>query len=568
MLYPIGENLHRLQIEIDHSETISGCSGGTYQKHGWYYFPKGVHITSLANSFCDAIDQLETNYVHAVSDHWFKLGEKIITTLPISLSSEAQKIQRAIQQRLIALKKRDFKEDEDPLTDEDRIKIQNFARKWKNHQVSLRNNKWEESDENVLNEAISKYHDFFRLLLQDGALRNRFFAWVIRDQLSAESFVEFPKTRELIEKLYIGPSIKMTGVDKLKVKVTKLGAKCLTYPLYGKHKGEVYSKPVKIWNQKKIREFPHGYKTTLENIFEEIRQKDKKWANFLITENGIENWSVQHWGILNSKGKIQKNSLTEDWYRKIPVIQRMSVEEACELYGPDVDGNELDGNNFAVVLRASRRRQNLAVIGTHAFFDLCIPDDGEYIVVSPGKFSRILPKSFWEMIKIFGDSVPGIIISHDPSVVHPLREQKYYPAIVDQETFEATANEFRVSIENGRSGNLVFSIFANSCAPWSQKMMNSLLKKMGKDEQNYFRMNILDTEPEGFLKVLLDIVKYCPVWLQPFVTRLILICFYPFRSILVEENGEHRRIRCFGCDNWNELKIDIPARLFQVGSQK
>jgi len=554
MSLPIRDDLKRLIIDIERNETISGCEEGRYRRHSGWSFPKGVHIESLGQSFCDAVDKLETGYVRSVSPYWIPLGQKIIAKLSANKYPSSHKIQLIIQQRLIALRRREGAESGTCLIESESVKIRRLAEGWKNQQIRLPVKEWEPIDEEVLEITAGDYPDFIRLLFQDNVLRSRFFSWAIRDRLSPQSFVKFPKTQELIEKLSLGPSIHMTGPENLAIKTTKLGAKCLTFPLYGKHKGEVGSKPVKFWNQDKVREFHHGFKADLKLVFDHLRRKDKNWVDFIVSARGFENWNVQHWGTLNSRGEIQKISLNDEWFRQVPLLEKkLTLEQAQERFG-----NKLNGENYAVALRASRRKLDRDVIGTHAFFDLCIPDEGGYIIVSPGKFSRVLPQSQWELIKIFGNSVPGIIVSHDPNVVYPWRQHTRHSKVSTEEKFMDFAKNLKDSIEDGRNGNLIFSIFADSCSGWGQDKMNDF---QGTKE-NFFSIPIIDTEPRGLLKRLLGTIKFFPVCVQPFVTRLILMLFLPWRGQWVNSEGGHRWVSCYGCEAWNNVTIHVPSNLF------
>jgi len=560
MSLPIRDDLKRLVIDIDHHHTVSGAPGGRYKRCPWWSLPRGPDLVSLGQSFCDAIDKMETGYVKSTSPHWLTLGKKISEKLSEHTYATHQKVCVAILQRLIALKRREDKvSDKTDLDGSEKILIEYQAKKWKKEQKHLPSQEWEGHDQTVI-DGVSSYPEFVRLILKERALRNRFFTWTMRDRLSVQSFVQFPRTQEWLEQHKLGPSIHLAGPEKLQVKTTKHGAKCLTFPLYGKYKGEIRSKQVKLWNLDKSRECHLGHKTTLTTIFEHMKKQNKYWVDYIISEKGFENWNVQHWGVHNSKGEIQKMTLDDDWYHRIPILERLTIEEAKERFG-----KELDGTNYAVALRASRHHLNLNVIGTHAFMNLCIPDDrGGYILVSPGKFSRVVPKSFWEMVKIFGNSVPGVVVSHDPSVVYPWRQHIWDTEIVTKEQFQEFANLMRDTIEKGRNGNLCFSVFADSCASWARKMMENLLNIMGNENRNFFKMKIKDADVIGFLGGIKKFVKFFPERIQHTALQLVLLLFAVWRSLIIEEDGHYHCISAIRSDAFSIGEFENPAYLFDL----
>jgi len=559
MSLPIRDDLQRLMIDIDFNQTLWGEGGGRYRRGSWWTLPRGLDLVSLGKSFCDAIDQLETGYAVSRSPHWFSLGKKISDRLSDLSYATHQKVCVAIEQRLIALARRDNRTlEEAKLEENEKSVVDKLAREWKAQQKHMASTDWSEHDVKVIAD-VTAYPRFTRLISREKTLRDRFFTWALRDHMSVQSFVEFPKTQEWLEKHRLGPSIHLAGPEKLAVKTTKHGAKCLTFPLYGKHRGALRSKPVKLWNLDKLRKCHLGYKTTLRTIFDHIRRQNKKWVDFIVSENGFENWNVQHWGAHNSLGKIQKMEIAGDWYRRVPVLERLTLEEARKRFG-----KELDGTRYAVAIRASRHHLNLNVIGTHAFMNLCIPDRGGYIVISPGKFARVIPKNFWELVKIFGNSVIGVVVSHDPSVVYPWRQHIWDTEVVSEEEFQEFAEYVRETIEKGRSGNLCFSVFADSCASWARKMMEHLFKIMDIESRNFFRMKLKEADAIGLLGGIKKFIKMFPEAVQHTILQHVLLLFAIWRSLIIEEDGHYHCISAIRSDAYTIGEFENPAYLFHI----
>ncbi|NGX57159.1 MAG: hypothetical protein K940chlam3_00042 [Chlamydiae bacterium] len=560
---------------LSDNQPVAGLPSGQWKKNGWIHAKlqnlfnvDDTRIFSLGKAFCNALDDLEKSYRLAEDPEWFSLGEIIVLKLKIQDCLSARKVEFLVLQRLIGLKRRENFSAAKILTTLETYTFQEGAIRWKRSQKHFYITKWLDDDQERVDDVCERYPDFVRLLCRDPNLFSQFLDWTIRDHMSVSSFVEFPKTQELLRKIELAPSASIARKPKLKIK-TKHGVKYLTFPLYANHHGTIRSKSVRLWEKDREYELAGGYRTTLREIYHELSRKNKHWVNYVITENGFENWNVREWGTLDSDGKSVRSALPRDrWFHNVPILERLSLEKAQNRYGQD-----LDGTNYGIALRATRRRQDLDVIGSHSFFELCIPDKkGGYFTICPGKLTLYLPQSVWDLVKIFGNTVEGVIVSHDSNVVYPWRQQTRYSVTVETNEFLWFAEKMRVSIENGRTGNLVFSLLADSCSVWSQNLMNELLKHLPDDhpqkltaeeELNFFIMKIKETEPNGPLSYLIGIIKFFPEFLQPIVTYIILLAFYPFRGKWVyEEDGTPRWVSAYRSQSWNHLQIHNPANLF------
>ena len=520
-------------------------------------FQWGKNIIEQGKAFCEGMDQIERTYRLSASPHWRPLGKKIVQLLSETPSPEAPHLMIKVRQRMLGLRYREEGHEGKRVSEVDDEQIRRLAEEWRSKQFHLPPEDWEEAHEHVLSRVIAKYPKFVRLILKDDLLRHRFLTWVIRDRLSIESFVQFPCTQELLEDKTMGPCIHMAGPELLQIKRTKRGAKCLTLPLYGKHNKELASKPIKLWKQDKEYQFHAGYKATLATVFDHIKRRNKYWVDFIISEKGIHNWNARHWGPRNSLGAVLKIPLVDEWYRHVPVIERYTLEQAKQKYSA-----ALDGTNCAVIVRASRSSPDLDVLGTHGYMDLCIPErDGKtYFLISPGKFTRIVPKNVNEMFRLLCDTVYGVVVSHDTSVVYGRRNQTQHPKIVSMEDFISLAEYMAKSIDEARNGNMVFSM-AESCAKWVQEMMNQLPSE-GPVKDNYFDVPIIETEPRlRILKNLLKFVKWCPKSIQPYMIKLIFLFFRPWRGKWIKQDDDYVWISYTRSESWKRNWISIPANL-------
>lgn len=568
---------------LEQDQPLAGLPGGLWTKCGRVtvilqnLFNVGdTRIVSLGKAFCKAMDNLEKSSVITGDSDWINLGNCLIEKLQMVQIPAARRIESLVGQRIIGFQYRENFPSSSSFSFREMGPLMEKAIRWKRRQTRLDVTKWLPKDSHILHNVAKHYPDFAYLIDSDDQIRSQFFDWIIRDRMDAGAFVEFPKTQELLQKIKLAPSVHVAKKPKLKIK-TRGGMKYLTFPLYARHGEVVKSKSVRLLDKDREYILPGGNKTRLRQIYKELKRKNNEWVNYLITENGFENWNVKEWGTFNAAGQIVQSSLPPDrWFYNVPVLERLTLKKAKARYGETIDGS-----NYGVMLRASRRQLNFDVIGSHSYFELCIPDKkGGYFALCLGKFPSRLPLSFWEMIKILGDTVDGVVVSHDLNRVKPWRQQTRFSVVVETPEFLWFAEKMRKAIVDGLLGNSAFSLFADSCSVWSQNMMNDFLKQLPEDhpykltaeeELNFFIMKVHETEPRGLLKWLQKLVQLFPEFVQRFLTHLILMFFLPWRGKWVnDEDGTRRWVSCYRCRSWNHLQIHNPAKLFdqQINEKK
>jgi hypothetical protein len=560
MSFHVESHLPRLIHSLEHDKPIIGKGKGRFDESCWYWSNQ-KRLISIAKTFYQAIDQIEKSYRVVSDSNWIKAGNLITEKLSGCQSAEAEKVMRLVQQRLCGLKYRAEVGKERPLSDDEKLQLLTAAMKWKDKQRHFDVRSWQGEDQQMIDELARCHPAFSRLLLKDPSLCNRFFNWTIRDRMRVAQFVLFPKTMELFEKLRVSPAFSKMGARKLRMSNdTRLGIKYLSYPVYAMHDGTLFSKQVKVWDKTKEFEFQDGFKATLRDIYRAMRVKHKHWVDFIISENGYENWNPAEWGRTDERGVPKPIELEKDrWFWQVPVTERLSLEEAKKLYG-----DHLDGSNFGIALRASRRNSDLDFNGAHSFIELCIPDEeGGYFTITPGKFTRILPTSFFDLLLMLGNTMDAVVVSHDHSAFYPWRQQTRFSLVVNNSDFLWFAENIRQSILQARKGNFVFSALPDSCSTWSQELMNELLERVGLERENFFTMSLLDSDPKGLFGILVYLTNFLPKFLQKFVVRFVIFLFLPWRSKTVyDSDGNPHKVSALNSRTWKNFTFNNPAYLF------
>ncbi len=563
MSFHVESHLPRFIHSLKHDIPIVSSGKGSFRKAVWYRRMdfRESRLISVAVTFIQAIDQIEKAYRYITDSNWIKAGNLLIVKLDACKSEETEKIKRIVQQRLCGLKYRSEMGKEKPLSKGEAHQLSSLAMSWKEKQVHFDVRSWQGEDQIVIDELRLRYTTFARLLLKDPKLCGRFFNWTIRDRMRVAQFILFPKTQELFDKLQVSPGFSKTGSRKLLMTNDKTrGIKCLSYPVYAIFEGRLCSKQVRVWDKNRKFQFPAGFTATLRDIYTAMRRKNKHWVKFMISENGFENWNVAEWGPTDKRGMTQPIRLEKDnWFRKIPVIERLTVEEAQRLYGPD-----LNGKNFGVSLRATRKNLDQDFNRAHSFFELCIPDGkGRYFTLTPGKYTRVLPTSFVELLLMLGSTKDGVVVSHDQNDLYPWRQQTRYSVVVNESDFLWFAEKIRCSIIESKKGNFPFSLIPESCSTWSQNLMNDLLEKIGRPRENFFTMSLLESDPKGLFGALIYYSKYLPRCIRKLILRFIILLLNPWRSKTVYDgDGNPSKVSVFKNLSWDELTFENPAHLF------
>ena len=130
-------------------------------------------------------------------------------------------------------------------------------------------------------------------------------------------------------------------------------------------------------------------------------------------------------------------------------------------------------------------------------------------------------------------------------------------------------NSIKEDMLNARKGNLVFQIESENCGKWLHGILS---KHLGEERvPNYFKLPLLDTQPEGFVKWVFKGIKKLPSKIH---TRLLTVMHLPFgawKGVWVtgsEEEGKKRRLALVNTDFWKDTVVYLPSMLHKKYEQE
>lgn len=225
------------------------------------------------------------------------------------------------------------------------------------------------------------------------------------------------------------------------------------------------------------------YKTTIEDIYAQMRSKKTFYNNFEVVESeGLANWHTAQLGSYNpsTKNIDQIDVSQRDWIYALPVWKSLDLEHMQARYPGQLQWpHDLqDADRFALVMCATRETPNKDIARNHAFFELVIPEPG-----SPGKF-RILPFGFQppvfpetdvDQLVALQSTRPCILHYPDESSVLSQRQRDAECYIISREEFETIQLTLLNFVTKSREGKEVFQTTGSNCGKHVQKFYDDTI---------------------------------------------------------------------------------------------
>lgn len=263
----------------------------------------------------------------------------------------------------------------------------------------------------------------------------------------------------------------------------------------------------------------------------------------------IEYEYLQDTGISAFDGRCRNIDLTKkDWWKEIPVVERLTREEVSEKYDTDFSkGHSL------FVLRASRKYADLHAKDTHGWIDLLLPlEDGTFNCISVGKFTTGFPVSDWEAFNHILKAHPAEMTVVDPNKFYGWRERVHYPfPPMNEETFSRCMEKIRKDFIRCREGKEYFEFQGNNCSKWVEETIKTVFPE--------FKLELFNTRyDEIIIPPLTPLLR-----LGNFARILICTLFlgawrgYDFKN----EDGSTRTVRLLGNAFWRRGWFRIPGRI-------
>ena len=437
-------------------------------------------------------------------------------------------------------------------TDEEVKRLKGEAAEWKEGQPLFWNKSLSPWDHKQLEVAL-RYRAFMALLGQAPKLRTSFFEWVIRDRLPADVFIEFPAISDWIKESLLTGRIGTLGGEKLKVqKWVKEGSKMkvVTLPFEGKEQS-LLNRQHKVPLRGKMT-------LTIEEIFQLFKDKPRRFVNVEYFAHGVANWNAQHLGyFIPSESRHQAIDVEQaEWWRQLPPLEIITVEEAKGRYGKWVSGL-----NWIATAKASREFLNLNYERCHAYFEIAIPSrDGTYAIYEFGKFARLFPYGVVDNMRMFTVTTPATVAYPDENIYHTTRQHVGYAFELNHYEGLLLMEELRLDILRARAGNMVFQIEAENCAYWIQKHLEELL---GKERvPNLFRAKLIKSEARGFMGAFFRFVRLLPALYQIKAMAWFHYSFGAWRGQYVIERDGQRVFKSLSRTSFlKDIVVYMPALL-------
>ncbi|MEX1012205.1 MAG: hypothetical protein WD595_02040 [Waddliaceae bacterium] len=423
------------------------------------------------------------------------------------------------------------------------------AKKWLQGRHDTEHRSIDENDISALM-TMARYFEFAKLAIQDLSLQKAAFEWALRDRLDIIIFILFPILQQKLVSSGLSARISRVNPGSLRHKNQQV------FLLF---EGE----EVNILDEMNTITFRGNYTLTVGQIFDVFAQKDFKEGNLEYSINGVINWNIFKWGYwdcdLNTYQTLSLDSV--DWWKQLPVVKIMTIQEAQKLYGL-----HLDGISWNLAVTANRSYTTLNPLSNHAFQEVAIPFDSKhYAIFAFGKFGTEIPESFSALNALprMCAFVPATIAYPDPGYFHADRQFARYSYPLTKAHGISLMRGIAQDMNLGRKGKLFYQIQSENCAKWIHDMLGSVVGE--ENIPNLFFIHFLETEPVGIVAALFNTIKALPVELQTFVlTRLHYLLGASSKGVWVEESY----ISLCTTHFWENGSVYLPAYLHKQQESK
>lgn len=375
---------------------------------------------------------------------------------------------------------------------------------------------------NQLKEA-SRYPEFIPLLA-DSTVQDNFFEWVLRDGNESVPFIEFPEACNRIKASQLSGRINQNGISYLRI-LKEGGKKILALPFEGTYRN-ILDLQAKIT-------FRGNYTLTIQEIFEIFAKKEFQVGNLEFFQEGIVNWNIHKLGYWDAELKthlpidITKNT----WWEAMPLLEVINRKQVFKRYG-----HFLKANEWILSPVATRGNPNLDFNATHAFLEVVIPYQGNFAVYNFGKLATVYPTTTFDRVKMLTKTVHGTIAYPDDTSYYRHRQRGFHPFVLNEAQGQHLMELICQDIKASRSLTVDYQIQSENCAKW---VFNKLEGVLGRGNvPDFFRMQLLDTEPGGVVACIFSCIKKLPSKWQVPVLMFFHIPLGANRTLWIQENGE------------------------------
>lgn len=376
--------------------------------------------------------------------------------------------------------------------------------------------------------TATHYPLFTELLQRFPAVRVRFFQWILRDENDVQPFVQFPAAIERLMECGLSGRISRFGGGALKILREHLPGlngeqKILTLPFEGKD--------VSILDPSLRIHFASGYSLTIAEIFDVFRNKDVAVGDLEFMAEGIVNWNIHQLAITKANESQRIDVTQKRWWEQMPLFEVLNRRQVWKRYGIP-----LKPRQWIAAACATRGRPNLDYEETHAYLEIAIPrGGGQYAVYDFGKLALKYPETLMEKMNMFTKNVHATVAFPDENVYYSHRQKGFEPFALTPGQGVALMSLLRRDIERSRDLNFIYQIESENCAKWVHHVLEEVV---GQEKMpDLFRMQLLDTQPQGPVALLFRWIKQLPArWQVPVLAHLHLP-LGAFRKVWIWEEG-------------------------------
>lgn len=416
---------------------------------------------------------------------------------------------------------------------------------WKEKYPLYQDTSISDSERQKLVEAAS-YPKFAKLLKIDAETRNQFFRWVIRDNISVDTFVQFPSTCMRLKFALISGRVGRFA-KHFRFVSKESGQKEFRLPFQIQENAGLATREISILDESRRLNLRGNYELSIRDIINVFKNKndDPGKLEFLGTQ-GIGNWHSHELGHWNPEaGAIEKIDISVEnsrWWELLPEYEHLSLAEAKARYGID----ELQQRHWVAVAKSTRESLTLDIDRSHGYFEILVPDrvNGGYQLFPLGKFAKEFPKSIIEKFLFVTNTLESRIEFPDENPFYSHRQQASAPFVIEDHQGLELMEMIRKDLKAAREGNVVFQFAWENCAWWPQQRLEELLgPEDAAAEQgrvpNLFVDSAVKSKPKAQpLKFIFAVCRRLPECIQNTVVRIVAFLLGSFRGKWVEEEGQ------------------------------
>lgn len=401
--------------------------------------------------------------------------------------------------------------------------LQGLARAWKQACPLIQQKILTFKDLNKL-KTTTRYPLFSALLLKFPQLRTRYFDWTLRDGNEGTFYIQFPAACELLTKSLLSGRTGYHGDSSLRI-IKSGQRKLLELMFEGRYES--------ILDTSKVLTFRGGYQLSIKEIFNVFAHKETEVGNFEFMRDGVVNWNIHQLGYwdIHLKRYISIDLKVSRWWEQMPALEVLNRKKLFKRYGIKLKNLE-----WIAAAVSTRGKPNLDYDGTHSYLEVAIPiAPGSWSIYDFGKLATEYPKTSLDRLLMLTKTTHAAIAHPDDNVYYTERQKGFYPFVLSNIQGNHLMNIIKGDIEMGQKRNLVYQIESENCAKWVYSKLIAVLDEGSVPD--FFRMQLLDTEPQGPVLKLFQLIKKLPVRWQVPLLAFLHLPLGAMRTIWVEEDG-------------------------------